>query len=167
MGQTWGVLCHRGRLGQRRAGDISGRFEIAPVKAGCINVTVTKIWNASQVGTYDVVVDPGAVPAASAGAWVADNTYNANYDFIDRAADIGAWVVEDPAVPGPYAVQSTSYAPAPPGNPNDPLWTDIAAYYNVAVPAPLHGEVRYPTGTSTLPPGARGARQRDPDRAER
>lgn len=130
--------------------DVSGGYEIAPVKAGCINFTVTRIWNSSQVGTYDVVVDFGAVPAASAGGWVADNTYNANYDFIDRSAGTGAWVVEDPAVPGPYAVQSTSYAPAP-GNPGDPLWTDIAAYYNIGGPAPLHGEVRYPTGAGPFP----------------
>lgn len=130
--------------------DVSGGHEIAPVKAGCINVTVTNIWNSSQVGTYDVVVDFGAVPAASAGAWTADNTYNANYDFIDRSIGTGAWVVEDPAVAGPYTVQSWSYAPVQ-GNPNDPLWTDISAYYNIGGAAPLHGEVRYPAGTGPFP----------------
>lgn len=138
--------------------DVSGGIEIVPVKFGCINASMTPIWsNANQVGTYDVVVDFGANPAASAGAWTADNTYNANLDFIDRSLGTGTWVVDDPALTGPYTVQSWSYAPT--SNPSDPLWTDVSSYFNSpdwSVPysmnqVPLHGEVRYPSGSGPFP----------------
>ncbi len=133
--------------------DVTEGLEIVRVKSGCINGAMTRIWNvAGQIGEYDVVVDFGATPASSLAAWVADNTFNQGLDFIDRASMTGAWVIADPAVPGPYTVLSWQYAPA--AAPPDPLYTDITQYYSPGGGTnlvPLHGEVRYPSGSGPFP----------------
>ncbi len=93
--------------------DISGpgmtsQPEIALVKYSCINLTRTAIWpNANPpdcVSEYQVVVDFGAVPATSSGAYVFDNTYNIGTDFIDRYPERGFTVVENPATCCTYSV---------------------------------------------------------------
>ena len=86
--------------------DISGpgmtsQPEIAQVKYGCINVTRTGIWpNANPPGCssdYQVIVDFGAVPATSSGAYVFDNEYDKGTDFIDRYPEPGFTVIDPPA----------------------------------------------------------------------
>jgi len=65
--------------------------------------------------------------------------------------------LKDPANPGPFSVSSWEYKPDP--NPNDPLWTDVSAYFNspdFRVPysmnhVPIHGIVRYPNGPGPFP----------------
>src|SRR5262249_60508125 len=77
--------------------DVSGGIEIHPVKAGCVNGTDVIIWNAPlPMGDYDVVVDFGSVPAATAAAYVTDGQYNDTEDFLDGADQIGFTVADDP-----------------------------------------------------------------------
>ncbi len=66
--------------------------------------------------------------------------------------------LKDPALPGHHTVTSWEYKPDP-GNPGDPLWTDVSSYFNSpawGVPytmnhVPLHGIVRYPNGHGPFP----------------
>lgn len=131
--------------------DVTEGIEIVPVKSGSLTSSLTRIWNSADAeGAYDVVVDFGARPAADPASWQADNTFNAGVDFMDKQAGPGSWVVKDPALPGPFPVLQASYEPS--SDPNDPLWTDVSAYfdspgYGVTYSmdhVPLRGRVRHP-----------------------
>lgn len=89
--------------------DVSGDGpEIHRVKFWCINNTRVRIWNdatqAAPIAAYDVIVDFGAVPAATHDDFVHDNLYTKGLDFIDGYQTVGFWVYEDPGNPGPTAV---------------------------------------------------------------
>lgn len=93
--------------------DISGpgmtsQPEINLVKYGCINLTRTGIWPSANppgcVSDYQVIVDFGAVPATSSGAYVYDWTYDIGTDFIDRYPGKGFTVVDDPAACCTYSI---------------------------------------------------------------
>jgi hypothetical protein len=138
--------------------DQTGALETVPVKSGCINVSMIKIWDNPVKGEYDVVVDFGSTVAMSQGAWVADNTFNPGLDFIDRSTVQGAYVVSDPALGGSYTPVAYSYEPAT-AIPSDPLRTDISNYFNTPSAsvtetmnaAPLRGTGYYPSQAGQYP----------------
>ena len=114
--------------------DVSGGIEIHPVKAGCINGTDVIIWNPPlALGNYDVVVDFGSVPAASAATYVTDAQYNDTLDFLDGADQIGFIVAKDPYELGAFAVGEDSYT-------QDDFFATLGSRANVD----LRAVVRYP-----------------------
>lgn len=138
--------------------DVTEGIEIVPVKSGSLTSSLTRIWNSADVeGAYDVVVDFGASPAADPSSWQADHTFNPGVDFMDKEAGAGSFVVRDPALPGSFQVLEAAYEPT--SDPNDPLWTDVSAYFDspgYGVPytmdqVPLRGRVRYPQGAGPFP----------------
>lgn len=138
--------------------DQTEAIEIVPVASGCINCNMTRIWNHSVEGQYDVVVDFGGTTAMTQGDYMADGTHNGGVDFIDRSMDVGAYVVNDPALPGPFTPVAYSYQPAS-ANPNDPLRTDVSAYFNTPDGSvtetmnnvPLRAVGYYPSGAGPFP----------------
>jgi hypothetical protein len=128
--------------------DVSGGIEIHPVKAGCVNGTDVIIWNAPlPVGDYDVVVDFGSVPAASAAAYVTDAQYNDTVDFLDGADQIGFKVADDPYTLGPIPIGQDSYS-------QDDFFPTLGSRTNVD----LRAVVRYPaTSAGAGTPVAPGA----------
>lgn len=85
----------------------NGQIEIMPVKAGCVNGTDIEIWEPPlTLGEYDVVVDFGDSPAETETDYATDSQYDANYDFLDGADQIGFVVAKDP-----YEVAQAPYVP--------------------------------------------------------
>jgi hypothetical protein len=114
--------------------DVSGGIEIHPVKAGCINGTDVIIWNPPLTpGNYDVVVDFGATPAATAATYATDGQYNASVDFLDGADQIGFVVARDPYQLGPMPIGQDSYS-------QDDFFPTLGSRTNVD----LRAVVRYP-----------------------
>ena len=138
--------------------DLTPAVEIVPIKTGCINGNMTRIWESPVEGEYDIVVDFGSTVADTPGDWTSDGTFNAGTDFIDRGTTRGAYVVPDPSTPGPYTVISHSYEPAL-MDPNDPLRTDVSSYFNSPAMVvtetmdnvPLRGVGHYPDGPGPFP----------------
>ncbi|TMQ08362.1 MAG: hypothetical protein E6J90_40720 [Deltaproteobacteria bacterium] len=128
--------------------DVSGGIEIHPVKAGCVNGTDVIIWNAPMpVGQYDVVVDFGSVPAATAAAYATDAQYNDSVDFLDGADQIGFIVASDPYALGSQPIGQDSYS-------SDDFFATLGSRANVD----LRAVVRYPaTAAGTGTPVAPGA----------
>ena len=133
-------------------------LEIMPMKEWCINYSMTRIWNNPSLGEYDVVVDFGSTAAGTEGAWVPDGTFNAGKDFIDRATDIGVYVVNDPSKSVLFTTSSYTYEPAT-TSASDPLRTDVSSYFDTPDSsvtetmdkAPLRGLGYYPNGTGPFP----------------
>jgi hypothetical protein len=133
-------------------------LEIMPVKEWCINYNMTPIWSNSQEGEYDVVVDFGSTLATAPDDWNSDGILNAGLDFIDRATNIGAYVVNDPSQPGIFATNSWSYGPSS-NSPSDPLRTDVSDYFDTPESSvsetmdsvPLRGVGHYPIETGSFP----------------
>jgi hypothetical protein len=122
--------------------DVSGGIEIHPVKAGCVNGTDVIIWNPPlTIGDYDVVVDFGSVPAASAAAYVPDGQYNDALDFLDGSDQIGFIVAKDPYEVGTFAIGEDSYS-------QDDFFATLGSRSNVD----LRAVVRYPA--TSAGPGA-------------
>jgi hypothetical protein len=114
--------------------DVSGGIEIHPVKAGCVNGTDVIIWNPPlALGNYDVVVDFGSVPAASAATYVTDAQYNDTLDFLDGSDQIGFIVAKDPYELGTFAVGEDTYN-------QDDFFAALGSRANVD----LRAVVRYP-----------------------
>lgn len=91
--------------------DVSGLIEVTQVKSTCINGTYMPIWQGSHpIGSYDVVVNFGSVPANSTQTFVDDFTYDSAIDFLDGAVQTGFVVLDDPNGLGPMAVGQTSYS---------------------------------------------------------
>jgi len=124
--------------------DVSGGIEVMPVKAGCVNGTDTVIWYAPlAVGSYDVVVNFGSVPASSAGAFTDDFTYDSAVDFLDGAVQIGFRVAPDPYNLGSIPIGQASYSF------DDALYlSDPVSTYEAGAPGSanvdLRAVVRYP-----------------------
>jgi hypothetical protein len=117
LGGTWAayyVVAHKdvaGWAADNGLTDVSGGIEVHPVKAGCINGTDVIIWNPPlTLGDYDVVVDFGMMPAASAATYSTDSQYNDTIDFLDGADQIGFIVARDPYELGMFAVGEDSYS---------------------------------------------------------
>lgn len=127
--------------------DVSGGIEIMPVKSGCINGTDVPIWNGPlPPGEYDVVVDFGSVPAASAGAYATDAQLDLPLDFLDGADQVGFVVAEDPHELGPTPIGRVAYSE-----------DDFFPTLGTATDVDLRGEVRYPaTASGTDTPVAAG-----------
>jgi hypothetical protein len=145
------VVNHRdvaGWAASNALADVSGGIEIHPVKAGCVNGTDVIIWNAPlPVGDYDVVVDFGSVPAATAATYVTDAQYNDTEDFLDGSDQIGFTVADDPYTLGPNPIGQDAYT-------QDDFFATLGSRTNVD----LRAVVRYPAtiaGTGT--PVAAGA----------
>lgn len=138
--------------------DETEAIEIVPVMSGCINCNMVRIWNTADEGEYDVVVDFGSTTAMTQGDYAADNAFNGGVDFIDRSMNVGAYVVNDPALPGSFTPVAYSYQPAS-ANPNDPLRTDVSAYFNSPDASvtetmnnvPLRAVGYYPSGAGPFP----------------
>jgi len=128
--------------------DVSGGIEVHPVKAGCVNGTDVIIWNAPlTLGDYDVVVDFGSVPAATAATYVTDAQYNDALDFLDGADQIGFTVADDPYTLGPNPIGQDSYS-------QDDFFATLGSRSNVD----LRAVVRYPaTAAGPGTPVATGA----------
>lgn len=91
--------------------DISGGAEIMRVKAGCINGTDVNIWSGTKpIGDYDVVVNFGSSPAATAATFMDDFTYDDSMDFLDGADQIGFRVAKDPYETGTIPIGQASYS---------------------------------------------------------
>ena len=122
--------------------DVSGGFEVHPVKSGCVNGTDVIIWNAPlNPGQYDVVVDFGSTVATSAATYVTDADYNSAIDFLDGATQIGFIVAPDPYALGPIPIGQDTYSV-------DDFFPTLGTRQNVD----LRAVVRYPAtvaGAST------------------
>jgi len=91
--------------------DVSGGIEIHPVKSWCVNGTDVIIWQPPlSVGNYDVVVDFGQNPAATAAQYQTDGNYDKNVDFLDGADQIGFVVAPDPYDVGLFQIGEDSYS---------------------------------------------------------
>lgn len=139
--------------------DETTALEIVPVKRGCVNASMTRIWNNPTLGEYDIVVDFGSTSATTSSQWTGDGIFNPGTDFIDRATNIGAFVLNDPsASPGPFPTSSYTYEPAS-SSTTDPLRTDVSSYFNspdsgvseTMDNVPLRGVGYYPDGTGPFP----------------
>lgn len=138
--------------------DETEELEIMPMKEWCINYSMTRIWNDPCLGEYDVVVDFGSTDAATEETWAPDGTFTAGVDFIDRATDVGAYVVNDPNTIVSFTTTAYSYEPAT-ALPNDPLRTDISMYFNsphssvteTMDKVPVRGKGYYPNGSGPFP----------------
>lgn len=118
--------------------DVSGGIEIHPVKAGCVNGTDVIIWNPPLTpGDYDVVVDFGSVPAATAATYVTDAQYNDTVDFLDGSDQIGFTVADDPYALGPIPIGQDSYS-------QDDFFATLGSRTNVD----LRAVVRYPASVA-------------------
>ncbi len=128
--------------------DVSGGIEIHPVKSWCVNGTDVIIWQPPlTLGDYDVVVDFGQNPAATAAQYQTDGNYNSNVDFLDGADQIGFTVARDPYTVGQFPIGQDSYSV-------DDFFPVLGSRTNVD----LRAVVRYPAtvgGTGT--PVASGA----------
>lgn len=118
--------------------DVSGGIEVHPVKAGCVNGTDVIVWQPPlSTGNYDVVVDFGLNPAASAQQYATDDTYDPPKDFLDGADQVGFVVAEDPYVLGPTPVGQDSYS-------TDDFFPTLGGASNVD----LRAVIRYPAVSS-------------------
>lgn len=143
---------------------MSSQPEIAQVKYSCINLTRTAIWPNAQppgcLSDYQVIVDFGAAPATSSGAYVFDNEYDLGNDFIDRYPGTGFTVVNSPSTCCTFGIGRQDYynETLGGGDPNEawdmtslgfPLvrnWFTLrypAQYSGVGAPLPT-GSARYP-----------------------
>jgi hypothetical protein len=114
--------------------DVSGGIEIHPVKSGCVNGTDVIVWNTPlPLGSYDVVVDFGPTPAATAATYSTDALYNDSTDFLDGADQIGFVVMEDPYELGSFPIGQDSYS-------QDDYFPVLGSRTNVD----LRAVVRYP-----------------------
>lgn len=120
--------------------DVSGGFEVHPVKAGCVNGTDVIIWNPPlTLGEFDVVVDFGSTMATSAATYVSDTNYDAPIDFLDGANQIGFVVAPDPHALGPNPIGQDSYSV-------DDFFATLGSRQNVD----LRAVVRYPATTAGI-----------------
>lgn len=145
------VVAHRdvaGWTADTSLTDVSGGIEIHPVKAGCINASDVVIWPAPlSLGQYDVVLDFGSNPAATAAQFMTDANYGDTVDFLDGATQIGFVVAPDPYALGPLAVGADSYS-------QDDFFPMLGSRQDVD----LRAVVRYPaTSAGTGTPVAAGA----------
>ena len=114
--------------------DVSGGYEVHPVKAGCVNGTDVIIWNPPlTLGQYDVVVDFGSTVANTAAAYMTDADYNSTIDFLDGANQIGFVVAPDPYAMGTHPIGEDSYSV-------DDFFPTLGSRTNVD----LRAVVRYP-----------------------
>lgn len=124
--------------------DVSAGIEIHPVKAGCVNGTDVIIWNAPMaLGDYDVVVEFGSVPAATAAAFSGDGQFDPAVDFLDGAVQVGFQVARDPWAMGAIPVGRDDYS-------QDDFFPTLGGAMNVD----LRATVRYPAvapGLATQP----------------
>jgi hypothetical protein len=122
--------------------DVSGGYEVHPVKSGCVNGTDVIIWNPPlTIGQYDVVVDFGSTVANSAADYMTDANYDSAIDFLDGANQIGFVVAPDPYALGPHPIGEDSYSV-------DDFFPTLGSRTNVD----LRAVVRYPAtmaGAST------------------
>lgn len=89
-------------IGDRGLTDVSGHFEIVPLKAGCMNGTDIPVWRPPlTVGSYDVVVNTSDFR---------DRKYDGATDHIDGAVRIGFRVAADPYDLGATPVGQASYS---------------------------------------------------------
>ncbi len=121
MGGTWAayyVVNHRTVAqwdpmmgGATNLVDVSGGYEVHPVKSGCVNGTDVVIWNPPlTLGQYDVVVDFGSTVANTAADYMTDANYNSTVDFLDGANQIGFVVAPDPYAMGTHPIGEDSYS---------------------------------------------------------
>lgn len=98
--------------------DVSGGFEVMPIKPGCINGTKTLIWPSANPSTltetnptqaYDVVLDFGTVDSHG---FHGDATYDHGSDIIDGVPDVGFWLLRDPRLPGEWGTIDFEYPSA-------------------------------------------------------
>lgn len=140
-----------------RLSDVTEGLEIIPVKGGCFHFCMARLWNSPRKGKYDIVVDFGSA-APSTGQWQSDRFFNRGIDLIDRADEVGAIVLKDPAGDGPFTVNAYSYQPQTSGA-SDPLRTDVSMYFNTPDESvsdnmdkvPLRGVGYYPAGAGPFP----------------
>ncbi len=138
--------------------DESKPLDVVPVKGTCINAGMTPIWNKAQAGEYDVVVDFGATTASTSSGWKSDGKFDPGKDFIDRSTAVGAYVVNDPSLAGPYTLATHTYEPASAAA-SDPLRTDVTKYFNTPDSkvtdkmdrVPLRGTGHSPKGSGPFP----------------
>lgn len=127
--------------------DVSGGPEVMPVKSGCVNGTDVPVWNAPlPPGEYDVVVDFGSVPAATAAEYTPDGELDLPVDFLDGGDQVGFVVAADPYEPGPTPIGRVDYSV-----------DDFFPTLGTAADVDLRAEVRYPaTAAGTDTPVAAG-----------
>lgn len=143
-GGTWAayyVVDHRsvagwdpGMGGATNLVDVSGGFEVHPVKSGCVNGTDVPIWNPPLTpGPYDVVVDFGSTVATTAVQFMTDSNYDSVLDFLDGANQIGFIVATDPYTLGSHFIGQDEYSV-------DDFFPTLGSRTNVD----LRAVVRYP-----------------------
>lgn len=130
--------------------DVSGGFEITPIKPGCINATETLLWSnpnpanineTTPTRPYDVVIDFGNL-SPDQGMFTSDNVYTEGIDFVDYRGAVGFYLVRDPRLNGSFQTADVE-EPAVGSGCNLDLdginitWTDPVFYpaqsFNVAI----------------------------------